>query len=269
MDNKVVSATSPDLLNKLAAEATAEKQEEKKARILSPSDNLVTLPGGYISDAGEVIKTAEVRELNGLDEEAISRTNNFARILFTIMSRATVKIGEERATPEMIDSLLVGDRDALLLGIYKATFGPTSVVTGYCNTCQDTKEVEVEIDSDIQVKSLEDPISDRTFTVTGKKGEYQLSLPTGFVQKAVAMAEGKTAAELNTILLRKTVFRINGQSVISDAQIQNLPLVDRKALLKEIEKRNPGPQLSDIFVDCPDCDGKVVVPINFGTLFQL
>jgi hypothetical protein len=99
------------------------QEEPQIVELTNPSDTLVHLPAGYIMPDGEVAKTAEVRELTGKDEELIGKTNGGFSALFTVLRQAVVKIGDVPATDAILDSLLIGDRDALLLGIYKATFG--------------------------------------------------------------------------------------------------------------------------------------------------
>jgi hypothetical protein len=99
------------MLNK----ALTETPKERTPEIVSPSDTTVELPGGYLNAAGEIIRTAEVRELTGKDEELISKTNNLGKAILTILQLGTVKIGNELATDKILDELLVGDRDAIIL----------------------------------------------------------------------------------------------------------------------------------------------------------
>ena len=73
---------------------------------------------------------------------------------------------------------------------------------------------------------------------------------------------------MNTILLEKTVLKINNSPVYSKIQVQNLPVVDRKKIIEEINRRVPGPQFDDVTMECPDCGSEVTVSINLGTLFQ-
>lgn len=270
MTKQTVDATkNPALANKLVNEALDKPEEQPKAEITAPLNNVVELPGGYITPAGDVLRTAEVRELNGLDEEAIARQPNFAKSMHTILSRATVKIGDETATEAVLDSILSADRDALFLGILKTTFGSTAVINGYCESCKETKEVEVDLDTDIKTKVLIDPVADRRFEVQGKTDRYTVVLANGKAQRALTENADKTLAELTTVMLEHCIVQINGKPVLGKHQIQNMPLVDRRKVGDELADRTPGPQLEDIEMDCPDCGGKVVVPINLGTLFRI
>jgi hypothetical protein len=264
------AADNPALANDLVRQATSEvKPQTTPANLIDPIDTLINLPGGYVSSTGEVIRVAEVRELTGRDEEILSKVNTVGRMFITILSRAVIKIGNVSVTEEVLDELLAGDRDALLIGIFRTTFGNDAQVNSYCAGCKDYKLVAVDMDKDIVTKVLPDPINGRTFTVKGKKNEFLVTLPTGKTQRELSSDSERTLAELNSVLLESCVLQIDGDPVLTKGQIKNLGLVDRKTIIEEIYKRNPGPQFEDLSVDCNDCGGKVVVPINLGTLFQL
>lgn len=264
------AAANPALANDLIQKVTEEP--EKKApyepKLAAPSDTTVMLPGGYITDTGDIIRTAEVRELNGLDEEAIARTSNLGKAVVTIIQRGTVAIGDLKADDKVLDELLAGDRDVLLLAIFKATFGPVAEVQSYCSGCQDFKTISVNIDEDIKIKALVDPVSDRTFNVQGKIGEITVRLPNGAAQRELIANAEKNAAELKTLLLEHCVTHINGDPVYSKLQVQKLGFADRNKINDEINKRVPGPQFEDTAVECPECGSEVPVPINLGTLFR-
>ena len=254
MTNTINAAANPALANQLLTKALDEAPVEMTPEIVIPSDTVVDLPGGFITAAGEIVRTAEVRELNGRDEEAISR--------------GTVKIGTEAATENILDQLLIGDRDQLLLGILKATFGSEVKIASYCQGCSEVKTVQVDINADIKTKVLTDPIDDRVFTVKGKDKDFTVRLPTGTVQKKMIDNMDKTSAELSTLILEGSVIKIGDAPVYSAQQVQVLSVSDRRKLIEEINDRAPGPQFDDVTVKCPDCEGEVLVPINLGTLFQ-
>ena len=268
MTNTISAAANPAMANKAVQDMMVEKPQEVEIRITPPSDTVVNLPGGYITSAGEVTTEAEVRELNGRDEEEISKATTLGKALLTILKRGTVRIGNEPVTEQMLDNLLSGDRDMLLLGIFKATFGNVAHLGGYCGSCAETKDVDVEISADIKIKVLTDPLNDRTFIVKGKSIDYTVSLPTGTTQKELMLSADKTVAELNTLLLEQTVIKIGEAPVVSKIQVQNLGLTDRRKIVDEINKRVCGPQFNDLTLPCPDCEGEVQVPISLGTLFR-
>jgi len=268
--NTISAAANPELVNELVEKAVhsgKENDQPKEVHIKFPTKVTVDLPGGYITPAGEVIREATVRELTGRDEEAISRVNTVGKALLTILSRGTVSVGNEPATEDLLDQLLVADREAILLGIYKATFGSTVEVTAWFNG--ESKLVEIDLDSDIEIKTLKDPVADREFTVTHRNKEFLVALPNGIVQKELFKNFDKTTAELGTLLLEHTVIKINGERVYRKEQVQDLGLTDRAKISKEITDKNPGPQFTSIKVTDPESGVEAVVPINLGTLFRL
>lgn len=252
--------------NNLIAQVLNEPQVVEAPKIIAPTDILVDLPGGTIID-GEVVKTAVVRELNGKDEEAIIRADNSAKMFAIVVNRATVSLGSTKATDELLDRLLVGDRDALLIGIYRATFGDTAELSGYCDGCSEFKTVEINVIEDIKFKVLPDA-RETSFFVKGKNKEFLVNLPTGITQKKILANSEATMAETLTTLLEQTVTQIDGKPVFSKSQIQALGIVDRRAIADEIADRNPGPQFDPVKVTCPDCESEVQVPISLGSLFR-
>jgi hypothetical protein len=268
MTNTINAAANPALANDMLNKALNEAPKEITPEITSPSDGLVNLPGGYLTATGEVFRVAEVRELNGRDEEAISKASNLGRALLTILQRGVVKIGTETATENMLDYMLIGDRDQLLLGILKATFGSNIEIQSYCAGCNALKTISVDINNDIKSKVLTDPVNDRVFTVKGKDKEFTVRLPIGLTQKKMIENMDKTSAELSTLILEGSVIKIGDAPVYSAQQVQALSVADRRKLIEEINNRAPGPQFDDVTVNCPDCEGEVTVPINLGALFQ-
>lgn len=268
MEKTLSAADNAAAANDLLAKALTEEPKVEPAKIIAPSQTQVVLPGGYVTTAGEVFQTAEVRELNGKDEEAILRSGNDSKVFNTILSRGVIMVGDQAASEATLDSMLVGDRDALLLGIYRATFGDTAELKGWCTSCGNPQDVSVDINSDIKTRVLVDPVNDTHFTVKGKRNEFLVALPTGATQKKVMAVAENAPAEQLTALLEQTVVQIDGRPVLTKAQVQELGLVDRRAIAAAINERNPGPQFDDLVVPCPDCEGEVQVPISIGALFR-
>lgn len=269
-DTQVVSAgDNPNLANSLVDKALADTAPPvEPAKIVPPFDNVVVLPSGYIGSDGKLLTTVEVRELNGMDEEALSKVDTLIRTWSTVLTRGAVRIGDIPITEAILDDLLIGDREAIILGIYRATFGNTATLEGYCPGCSEYKTVALDIANEIKTKVLLDPVKDRTFEVQGKTNKYLVSLPTGTTQKQMGADPNKTDAELKSLLLETCILEINDQPVISKMQIKGMSIPDRALVVEEIAKRNPGPQFEDFTIECPNCGGKVVVPVTLGTIFR-
>jgi len=274
MDTKVNAAANPDLANKLAQEAmTVEIQEAVGAppAITIPSlpDTSVELPAGYYEGFDGVLETvAEVRELNGSDEEAIVKITDTGKALLTILERATVSVGGRPATKDILDNLLAGDREMLLLGIRKATFGNEVNVEAVCSSCPELQTFIVDLTKDVKVKTLNDRIVDRVFYVDLKAGRAKVFLPSGDVQSKLINSVDKNSAELDTLLLTNCVVELNDMPIMNPNQVRNLSIKDRRTILDEISKRNPGPQLSEIKKACNSCGQEVELPLTLADLFR-
>lgn len=272
MSNTMNAAANPAMANKMLQDAlaTSEPVKDYEVKLAVPLETVITLPGGLIDEVtGEVITEAEVRELNGTDEEAIARVNTVGKAILTILQRGTVRIGRQKADEQLLDKLLAGDREMLIFSILKATFGNTSVIDSFCRGCSEVKEVSVDLNIDVKMKVLADRVNDRVFTVQGKSKVYTCQLPTGRTQKELILATDKNRAEMTTTLLEGCVIKVDDSPVFGKFQVQTLPLADRRTIADEINSRLIGPQFKDITAVCPDCDGEVQVPINFGTLFRI
>jgi hypothetical protein len=268
-ENTINAAQNAAQANMLAAQALGEESKPEAAQITSPTNVEVTLPGGFVTTAGEVLRNVQVRELTGRDEEAISKVSGTPKMYSVILGRGTVSIGDRQADESLLGNLLLGDRDSIMLGIYRATYGDTADMNSWCSECGNAHAVSVDVTKDIKVKSLVDSFNDRVFAVKGKNKEYLVALPTGSTQNKILEMSSSTPAEQLTALLEQVVVQIDGRPVLSRSQIQDLGIVDRQKIAAEIAERSPGPQFEEIKMECPDCGGDLVVPVNLGAMFRL
>lgn len=238
-----------------------------------PSDTHVLLPGGLVIN-GVVYDEAEVRELTGEDEEALARTVNGSlfRYLNMIVELGLVSVGGIKATAEMRDSLLVGDRDTLLLGIRRATFGnEIEFLNVVCLACNETiGDVTIHLDT-IPINTLSDR-SVREFSVPLRKGGVAIiRLPNGADFMALGKNSTLSPAEQNTTLLSRCVLTVSGKNVGGATSLVNkLGVADRKAILKFIDDTQPGPRYDKIEFehDDPDCGKITSLGINVMDLFR-
>jgi hypothetical protein len=274
MSTTIKAAENPQLANQLLEDVNKIVNQEVMGsvpEVVIPSlpDTTVTLSAGLIDPfEGTVSTTAEVRELNGADEEAIAKLSDPGKALLAILERATVSVGGQPATKQILGSLLAGDREALLLAIRKATFGSEVEVTTVCDKCPELQTFKIDLEKDVEVKKLDDPLRDRRFTVELKAGLAKVNLPTGDVQTQIINATDKNSAELDTMLLVACVTEIGDQPVLSPNRIRTLGITDRRLLLDEIASRNPGPQLSEIKKACGTCGQEVYLPLTLAELFR-
>jgi hypothetical protein len=255
-----------DLINKFAQHAAAEPEEKVSTR--APLGSEVSLPGGLV-ERGDVIRTVEVRELTGVDEEAIAKASTTGKALNVLLQRGLVRVGGREATTDDLDKLLAGDRDAILIGIRKITFGETIDFQITCQSCATEQVTTVHLVDDVPVRKLEDPTADRTWNVETKKGYVTITLPTGLTQKKLLENADKTAAEINTLLLTGCVLSVNGEPSVGAYTVLSLGIGDRSKLIDEILARNPGPRLGEVVKTCKACGEKIALPLSLVDLFRI
>lgn len=259
--------SDPKLINQ--AVKALEAEPVVKITTQAPSDTEVTLPGGFINREGALVKYAEVRELNGADEEAVARAGSTGRALNVMLQRGLVSLGMEPASKEDLDTLLAGDRDAILIGVRRATFGNTIDFTGTCQSCSTRQNLTVDLTKDIPVVELKDPKEDRLWTYESKQGVVVVGLPNGGTQRRLLENGDKNAAELNTILLAGCVASINGSPSIGASTVLKLSWKDREAIVQEVLDRNPGPRLGEVKKACEACGEDILMPLTLAALFRI
>lgn len=234
-----------------------------------PANPTVDLPGGYITPEGSLVKFATVKELTGHDEEFIARGVNSTLMLNNVLLRGVESLGHSAPTERALDDLLAGDRDAILLGIRKATFGNTIDGVINCPGCGARQDMLIDLDEDVEVVELKDPINDRIFELDLKAGRAVVTLPTGAVQKQLAEGANKSLAERKTIFLGGCLVSINDDPCIGAYSAASLGILDREALFTEIAKRNPGPRLEAVVKACKACGTEISVPLSLAEMFRI
>jgi hypothetical protein len=270
---------NPGAANAAIAAMLAQGEEVKKPEIALPAGGNFRLPGGYAlgNDFANVRYDAEVRELTGADEEAITkaRSGGVGTFITTLLACGTVSVGDEASGPTVLDNLLLGDRDMLLLEIRRATYGEEIVWERYsCPWCGEEFRLAVTLD-EIPIRNLEDP-SQRIFEVELRRGRKAfVRLPVGSDQKAIlAVVDRATESEQNTLLLSRCLISVveadgSENAVTGNPEFaRSLGIVDRKSILDAIEEKQPGPQYNDVKFLHDSCGKEVPLMISAGDLFQ-
>jgi hypothetical protein len=260
--------TDPQRIAELASQFE-QTEIVKQIKTILPNSTEVTLPGGFVGDNNEIIKTAEIRELNGADEEALSASNSPSKALSTVLSRAVVSLGSDKPTSKDFDELLSGDRDALLLGIRIATFGKDIEFTGICQSCFTEQDIKIDLEKDVPIKELDNPLKNRVFSVTVKAGDVVLSLPNGVTARRLMDVENSSIPEIVTTILSGCIISINGEPSLGAATARGLGISDREKLVAELYERTPGPRLGEVTKACEACDAEISVPLSLAELFRL
>ncbi len=279
------SFASPQAAAAAAGAAMASAQTPFPSEAPGIYDNLVRLPGGLNLGNDAYIWTAEVRELTGADEEKMARagqSGNPYHFLDTLLACGVARLGDRSPaeTASLLPKLLMGDRDMLGLAIRIATYGAEYEVLDYiCPVCggmtaRITCSLLPQPEGDIELRTLSHP-GEGSFEVPLRHGGTAfVRLPDGEDQKYLSDFLSVTGTERNSALLRRCVSKIQEPGgLIRDVAAEpsvvlSMGAGDRKAIVRELAERQPGPQLlQGIKFSHIDCGKEVALPLTVGTLF--
>lgn len=258
-----------------AVEKFLHSGDRPAAPVLSaPEPGFFRLPGGFtMGGAGATVTyEAEVRELNGSDEEYLDRVKRGKpeKFMEALIERGLVSIGEEKATKGLIGLLLTGDAERILLEIRRATYGDELEYEELtCPHCGERFNLTLTLD-DIPITSL-DNSEDRVFEVPLRDGGVaRCHLPR--LVDLPSLPADATDAEVNTAMLSKIIDVIEraGRTTYVGGEVEaarKLGLADRKAILKELGKRRIGPDLQAVVFTHDVCQKEVPFPLTAGDLF--
>ena len=239
------------------------------------TDVTVDLPAGWMTPEGLLVPTARCRELNGYDEEKLSRVDplkNVAVYVTELLSLGVEDLGGQRPTKDVLRELLIGDRDALMLGVRQATYGNEVEFKLKCTVCDNDSLIKVLLDEDVETVKLEDPHV-RDFEVPLRNNhQATVRLLTGAAQEAFSGdVVKKTQAEITTVMLAKSVVAINGKPVMGRTEdVLMLSAADRQTITDFIAEHQPGPQLNkEIPVACSVCGEEYPILLGLPNLFRL
>lgn len=253
-----------------------------KPELAPPPDTLITLPCGLVR-GDQVVTQVEVRELTGEHEETLARAiqaqpGSIVHFVNVLLECGTVRFGTEdpAKTPELLKQALVGDRDALVMGIRRATYGDTIDIEGWqCPECGNDSDLAVPL-SDIPVRVLEHPVKDISFDVPLRRGRTaEMRLANGADQSAVFENPRLTLAERDTILLGRCLLAVRDKdgtrhiaSGLGGSIARSLSLPDRHAILRQLVERQPGPQMSNLKITHQACGKEVSLGLGLADLFR-
>lgn len=259
-------------MSALGEGGVAEGSLDETPLIEDPSNDTVVLPGGLVLE-GQVHRRATVRELNGQDEEFLARAlaaNDWFRYQQALLERGVEQIGPHKATPQLLDSLIIGDRDMLILGIRIATYGPTLDLDVTCQHCGVEAKIRMDFSTEIPVKSLGfDPLQPYQSVHFKKGGTATVRLATGADQRVLSALDNVTQAEINTVLLARCVRDVDGVPVSGNKEvILNLGMGARSDLVNWMADNQPGPEYDKIQHLCHVCGKETPLGLTTGDLFR-
>lgn len=237
-----------------------------------PAPSSDTIPGGLVYE-GQVYRKAIVRELNGQDEELLARAlaaGDFIRYQQVTLECGVEEVGPVKATPEVLNSLLVGDRDALIFAIRIATFGKTVELDVTCQHCGVESKISVDLADEIPMLPLKFPAEQPHQEVVFRNGSGSalVRLATGADQHYVSGLENVTQAEVNTELMTRCVKSIDGVPVNGKADVLRLGMGPRNDIINWMTDNQPGPDYDAVKHTCTICGKETPLGLTTGDLFR-
>lgn len=258
----------------------AEAQKVDMPVIDIPPRDLVQLPGGLFHK-NRLYQTAEVKELNGHDEEVLARASqaqvfNPYYFMDKILKCGVTQIGDASPadTEKLLGELLIGDREMLILEIRRATYGDNLELPGWqCPSCSNSADLEMQLD-DIPISKVTDIQDELEFDVKLKKGATaHVKLANGNDLLAIYEKQELTTAQRETILLSRCVDYITDASGFESymaarpSMALEMSMPDRHAILKELDERQPGPKYNKIDFTCETCGKETQLRVELNHLF--
>lgn len=237
--------------------------------------NFITMMKGLDEFPGAGV--AEVRELNGYDEEAIARFqtqssdgSNVPATLNRVAELATVAIDGHKPTLHDIESLLVGDRNHLLMAIRRLTYGPEVAGSVQCPSCLEINEVLIDPWRDLEFVPWNGDFYREIEMRDGGRATLRFMLAG---DQSTAFAREMTLAERNSILLERMVMDINRQNIHAMASTaatatRTLGLADRRTILEAMVDQ-PGYQFGkEVDGLCVSCGSNLGLRLEVADLLQ-
>lgn len=227
----------------------------------------VPLLAGYVDADGVLHRTFTYREMNGKDEEAISKADvrqNGAKMVNVLVERCVVAIGTLTKKEcgarwgTIIREMLGGDLDYMAFKIRELSKGNEVEFTHKCPNCG-TKLTTIVNTEEFDIKPYTGQSAIDFSLVRGykdKKGEIStegtIRLPNGFDREIVTPMFKKNTSTAMTMLMTRLVSFHSGAMVTQNG-INEMSLRDRDILEKIIKENTFGIDTTIENLMCTSC----------------
>ena len=246
-----------------------------------PPDDRVTLPGGFVHK-GKLIRHVIVRELTGEDEESLARAirnPNPFHFYGTLLRCGVARVGElsREDSQAVLPDLLMGDCDEIILGIRAATYGDAVEVLGWtCPECgRKIGKLEFSLAEDVERVRLKDPADEASFDVALRKGaSARVRLASLATMTSIHEMPDLLTPQRDDVLLSKAVETFTdarGQAhivALAPSVVRKMAAPDRRKVLTEMSKRQPGPRYNEVRFKHDECGEEVTLALGITDLFR-
>ena len=211
-----------------------------------------TLPCGYLTDGGELVREVVVREITGAEEDMLASPKiKDHRKMGELIARCTVSVGTVQDRDEVsriIPKLLVGDRVYLFLLIRRVTLGDEYPFRSKCPECDYEGSFNIDL-SGLDVKAMDNP-TQRNIELTTPRGRKVIMSPMDGVREE-RLSTFKNDNDKATLALASRVTQIDGKpATLGDLKL--LPLSERNFLREQYQSLEGGVDTT-VDVTCPEC----------------
>ncbi len=238
------------------------------------------LPGGYISREGTVYRDCDLVSLSGREEELLAEKRGPAGAfqVTSILSSCVRRIGSiSPVTEEVARSLLVADRQFLLLRLRQITFGEQVRATIFCPWPDCSKKTDIDfLISDIPVIESKDkgPVYKMELSedaaITDDHGtvyrEIAFRLPNGGDQEAVSPYIYENEANALNMLLGRCIKNIGPFMPPGEEMVKRLSPLARMEIEAHMEAVAPKIDLT-METRCPECGRGYTAPFDLQEFF--
>ena len=210
----------------------------------SREERIFLLPGG---------DSAGLAALTGHEEEWLSENRNAPNALAAsaLLSACVLSVNGASPPRGYAQSLLVGERDYLLLQLRRLTFGDRIQAVVQCPECHSPADIEFSA-GEVQLEKGQLHGASYEMALADRRVEFRL--PIGRDQEAVC--------ELSLEAAEKWIF---DACLIGDAGVA-LNESERQAIIAAMEAIAPRVDL-DLDVRCPECASAFTAPFDMGAFF--
>ena len=240
----------------------------------------VILPGGYVDHDGVVHREVELAPLTGREEELLARerSREVASLVTMVLQRCIRRIGTiSPVSQEMIRSLLIADRQYLLLKLRELTLGDAIQASVFCPWSDCGKKIMVSfLTDDIPVINLVNKGSTYKMELSAEaafvadSGEtYRkicFRLPNGSDQEELASIVLQDEIRAQDLLLQRCIHSIGLLQDLDENMVTRLSPLARLEIEQQMEALAPRVELTMESI-CPECCREYAVPFDVQNFF--
>lgn len=214
-------------------------------------ESIVPLPGGLCLPDGTRLGVARLRHLTGCEEEWLAehRDAPLPVAVTRLLSAALVGLDDVSPTPALVQALLVGDRDFLMLRLREMTFGTRLSAIVECPGCRSRMDVDLET-ADIPFERREQTAPVYSLELNGRTVRFRL--PSGADQEAVAQADQPIEALWSRCLLHDS-----GRALSAG---------ERATVVEQMDRLSPQVDV-ELDLTCPECAMRFPLPFDVSSFF--